>query len=83
MLSTNPIFRKGNVAAIRERCFAGTLGFSALHQQVRQRRALAARYNGFETIARATEFEQGEQFVLDEVLQLVAERALPLPEPMD
>ena len=54
------------------------LGFSALHQQVRQRRALAARYNGFETIARATEFEQAEQFVLDDVLQLVAERAVAI-----
>ncbi len=54
------------------------LAFSALHQQVRQRRALAARYQGFETIARPTEFEQGEQFVLDEVLQLVSERAIAI-----
>jgi N-acetylmuramoyl-L-alanine amidase/putative methionine-R-sulfoxide reductase with GAF domain len=54
------------------------LAFSALHQQVRQRRALAARYQGFETVARATEFEAGEQFVLDEVLQLVAERAIAI-----
>jgi N-acetylmuramoyl-L-alanine amidase/putative methionine-R-sulfoxide reductase with GAF domain len=54
------------------------LAFSALHQQVRYRRALAARYQGFETIARPTEFEQGEQFVLDEVLQLVAERAIAI-----
>src|SRR5271155_395752 len=52
------------------------LGFSALHQQVRQRRALASRHSGFETIAR--EFEAGEQFVLDEVLQLVAERAIAI-----
>ncbi len=54
------------------------LAFSALHQQVRQRRALASRHNGFETIARATEFEAQEQFVLDEVLQLVAERAIAI-----
>jgi N-acetylmuramoyl-L-alanine amidase/putative methionine-R-sulfoxide reductase with GAF domain len=54
------------------------LAFSALHQQVRQRRALASRHNGFEAIARATEFEPGEQFVLDDVLQLVAERAIAI-----
>ena len=54
------------------------LAFSAMHQQVRQRRALASRHNGFETIARATEFEAQEQFVLDEVLQLVAERAIAI-----
>ncbi len=54
------------------------LAFSALHQQVRQRRALAAQHKGFETIARAIEFEAGEQFVLDEVLQLVAERAITI-----
>src|ERR1700733_7696473 len=54
------------------------LAFSAMHQQVRQRRALAARSNGFETVARPTEFEPGEQFVLDEVLQLVAERAIAI-----
>jgi N-acetylmuramoyl-L-alanine amidase/putative methionine-R-sulfoxide reductase with GAF domain len=54
------------------------LAFSALHQQVRQRRALASRHNGFETIARPTEFEPAEQFVLDEVLQLVAERAIAI-----
>src|SRR5271165_2524226 len=54
------------------------LAFSALHQQVRQRRALASRHHGFETIARTAEFEAGEQFVLDEVLQLVAERAIAI-----
>jgi N-acetylmuramoyl-L-alanine amidase/putative methionine-R-sulfoxide reductase with GAF domain len=54
------------------------LAFSALHQQVRQRRALAARHKGFEAIACAIEFEVGEQFVLDEVLQLVAERAITI-----
>ena len=54
------------------------LAFSALHQQVRQRRALASRHSGFETIAPAAEFEQPEQFVLDEVLRLVAERAIAI-----
>jgi N-acetylmuramoyl-L-alanine amidase/putative methionine-R-sulfoxide reductase with GAF domain len=54
------------------------LAFSALHQQVRRRRALAATFHGFETINYATEFEAGEQFVLDEVLQLVAERAIAI-----
>jgi len=54
------------------------LAFSAMHQQVRQRRALASRHNGFETIAPAHDFEATEQFVLDEVLQLVAERAIAI-----
>jgi N-acetylmuramoyl-L-alanine amidase/putative methionine-R-sulfoxide reductase with GAF domain len=54
------------------------LAFSALHQQVRRRRALASRHSGFDTIARPHEFEAGEQFVLDEVLQLVAERAIAI-----
>jgi N-acetylmuramoyl-L-alanine amidase/putative methionine-R-sulfoxide reductase with GAF domain len=54
------------------------LAFSALHQHVRQRRALALRHNGFETIAKLNEFEPQEQFVLDEVLQLVADRAVAI-----
>jgi N-acetylmuramoyl-L-alanine amidase/putative methionine-R-sulfoxide reductase with GAF domain len=54
------------------------LAFSALHQQVRRRRALASASNGFETTVHATEFEAQEQFVLDEVLQLVAERAIAI-----
>jgi N-acetylmuramoyl-L-alanine amidase/putative methionine-R-sulfoxide reductase with GAF domain len=54
------------------------LAFSAMHQQVRQRRALASRRNGFEAIAPAAEYEPREQFVLDEVLQLVAERAIAI-----
>lgn len=53
------------------------LAFSALHEHVRRRRALAARHGGFEAIALA-EFESSEQFVLDEVLQLVAERAIAI-----
>src|ERR1700676_551499 len=63
------------------------LAFSALHDQVRRRRALAARNKSFDAGAPAaqveqpefaTEFEQDEQFVLDEVLQLVAERAVAI-----
>src|SRR6202166_4942372 len=54
------------------------LAFSAMHQQVRQRRALDSRLKGFDTIARYGEFEPQEQFVLDEVLQLVAERAIAI-----
>ena len=62
----------------RRNALQALLAFSALHQQVRQRRALASRHNGFETIAPAAEFEPAEQFVLDEVLQLVAERAIAI-----
>ncbi|HZW93771.1 MAG TPA: N-acetylmuramoyl-L-alanine amidase [Candidatus Eremiobacteraceae bacterium] len=54
------------------------LAFSALHQQVRNRRALASRLHGFETIAATAEFDAPEQFVLDEVLQMVAERAIAI-----
>src|ERR1700675_3123680 len=54
------------------------LAFSALHDQVRRRKALAARSNGFEAGAPVAEFGEGEQFVLDEVLQLVAERAIAI-----
>ncbi len=55
------------------------LAFSALHEQVRRRKALAVRHKGFDAAtAPEPEFEQGEQFVLDEVLQLVAERAVAI-----
>ncbi|MGA9759753.1 MAG: hypothetical protein WBQ51_15390, partial [Candidatus Sulfotelmatobacter sp.] len=54
------------------------LAFSALHQQVRHRRALAAKQKGFETLPPPAEFEASEQFVLDDVLQLVAERAIAI-----
>src|ERR1700686_1128160 len=54
------------------------LAFAALHDQVRRRKALAARNNGFDAGASLAEFEQDEQFVLDEVLQLVAERAVAI-----
>lgn len=58
------------------------LAFSAMHQQIRRRRALAARHLGFEAVPAGTEmqaeFALEEQFVLDEVLQLVAERAIAI-----
>jgi N-acetylmuramoyl-L-alanine amidase/putative methionine-R-sulfoxide reductase with GAF domain len=54
------------------------LAFSALHNQVRRRKSLAARNQSFDAGAPVAEFEQGEQFVLDEVLQLVAERAVAI-----
>ncbi len=59
------------------------LAFSALHDQVRRRKALAAQHPGFDASAPVAateppEFEQDEQFVLDEVLQLVAERAVAI-----
>jgi N-acetylmuramoyl-L-alanine amidase/putative methionine-R-sulfoxide reductase with GAF domain len=54
------------------------LAFSALHEQVRRRKALAAHSHGFDAGTPLPEFEQDEQFVLDEVLQLVAERAVAI-----
>ena len=54
------------------------LAFSALHEQVRRRKALAAQHPAFYSPGPALEFEPEEQFVLDEVLQLVAERAVAI-----
>jgi len=54
------------------------LAFSALHEQVRRRKSLAAKLGGFDAAAPVAEFEQRELFVLDEVLQLVAERAVAI-----
>jgi len=54
------------------------LAFSALHEQVRRRRALAARHHAFDAGSRPAEFDADERFVLDEVLQLVAERAVSI-----
>ena len=51
------------------------LAFAALHEQVRRRKVLASKQPGFDAGAPAPEFDEQEQFVLDEVLQLVAERA--------
>src|ERR1700730_4994147 len=38
------------------------LAFSSLHDQVRRRKALAARSNGFDAAVHVAEFEQDEQF---------------------
>jgi N-acetylmuramoyl-L-alanine amidase/putative methionine-R-sulfoxide reductase with GAF domain len=54
------------------------LAFSALHEQVRRRKALAARHRGFDSQSTVPEFEPDEHFVLDEVLQLVAQRAVAI-----
>jgi len=54
------------------------LAFSALHDQLRRRKALASRQAAFDAPASVPEFEPSEQFVLDEVLQLVAERAVAI-----
>jgi hypothetical protein len=54
------------------------LAFSALHEQVRRRKALASHQSGFDSPAPSSEFEPTELFVLDEVLQLVAERAVAI-----
>jgi N-acetylmuramoyl-L-alanine amidase/putative methionine-R-sulfoxide reductase with GAF domain len=62
----------------RRDALQGLLAFSALHEYVRRRRALAERFTGFETISQSVAFEAGELFVLDEVLQLVAERAVAI-----
>ncbi len=54
------------------------LAFSALHEQLRRRKALANRNQNFDAGAPLTEFSPDEQFVLSEVLQLVAERAIAI-----
>jgi hypothetical protein len=48
------------------------LAFSSLHEQIRKRRALERSGEPL-----STDVWELEQFVFDEVLQLVAERALP------
>ena len=54
------------------------LAFAALHEQLRKRKALAARLVPIDAGTPTAEFDQQEQFVLDEVLQLVAERAIAI-----
>ena len=54
------------------------LAFAALHDQIRRRKALSAHHNGFDSQSPASEFEPEEHFVLDEVLQLVAERGVAI-----
>ena len=54
------------------------LAFSALHEQVRRRKALAGKLAGIDAGAPIAEFEKEEQFILDDVLRLVAERAVAI-----
>jgi len=54
------------------------LAFASLHEQVRKRKALAARSHGFDNLKPGVEFDPSERFVLDDVLQLVAERAVTI-----
>src|SRR6266851_2439338 len=54
------------------------LALLALHQQVRRRRTLETRRTGNDGAVPEAEFEEGEQFTLDEVLQLVADRAVAI-----
>ncbi len=54
------------------------LAFSALHEQLRRRKALALHQQTFDAGAPVAEFTSDEQFVLAEVLQLVAERAIAI-----
>jgi len=54
------------------------LAFLALHEQVRRRKTLEARRTGEDGAVPEAEIEEGEQFTLDEVLQLVADRAVAI-----
>src|SRR5271157_5286967 len=54
------------------------LAFSALHEQVRRRKTLETRRTGDDAAVPEAEIEEGEQFTLDEVLQLVADRAVAI-----
>lgn len=54
------------------------LAFLALHEQVRRRRTLETRRIGNNGAVPEAELEEGEQFTLDEVLQLVADRAVAI-----
>jgi N-acetylmuramoyl-L-alanine amidase/putative methionine-R-sulfoxide reductase with GAF domain len=54
------------------------IAFSALHEQIRRRKALAAQHKAIDAGILGAEFDEAELFVLDEVLQLVAERAIAI-----
>jgi len=54
------------------------LAFSALHEQVRRRKTLETRRTGDDGAVPEAELEKREQFTLDEVLQLVADRAVAI-----
>jgi len=54
------------------------LAFSALQEQVRRRKTLETRRTGDDGAVPEAELEKREQFTLDEVLQLVADRAVAI-----
>jgi hypothetical protein len=54
------------------------LAFLALQEQVRRRKTLETRRTGDDAAVPEAEIEEGEQFTLDEVLQLVADRAVAI-----
>jgi N-acetylmuramoyl-L-alanine amidase len=54
------------------------LAFLALHEQVRRRKTLETRRTGDDGAVPEAELEEEEQFTLDEVLQLVADRAVEI-----
>jgi len=54
------------------------LAFLALHEQVRRRKTLETRRTGDDGAVPEAELEEEEQFTVDEVLQLVADRAVEI-----
>jgi N-acetylmuramoyl-L-alanine amidase len=54
------------------------LAFLALHEQVRRRKTLDTRRTGDDGAVPEAELEEREQFTLEEVLQLVADRAIAI-----
>jgi N-acetylmuramoyl-L-alanine amidase len=54
------------------------LAFLALHELVRRRKALETRWTGGDEAVPEAELEEREQFTLDEVLQVVAVRAVAI-----
>ncbi len=63
--------------ASQSNTFQTLLGFLALHEQLRRRKTLETRPRDDGAVPEA-EFEEGAQFTLDEVLQLVADRAVEI-----
>jgi putative methionine-R-sulfoxide reductase with GAF domain len=64
--------------ASRRNTLEALLAFLALHEQVRRRKTLETRRTGDDAAVSEAEIEEGEQFTLDEVLQLVADRAVAI-----
>ena len=70
--------------ASRSDALQALLAFSTLHDQVRRRKALAPQRPSFDgsapkpASAASREFDPSELFILDDVLQLVAERAVAI-----